>query len=410
MTLRTTFVVGFPGETEADVDELVDFIKTIEFDHVGVFTYSHEEGTAAAAMVDDVPAAVKRKRQRRVMQVQQRIVARRQKARVGQRVRVVVDGPSKEHELVLQGRLPGQAPEVDPVVFFTDCDPTEYPAGTFVDAEVVDAAGLRPHRPASRSRDRVMPEMLEGGMSKSRAFDGQRQGARVDIPAVRHSGIAGRRCTARLRPIRALPSGPRDRGTVHDWSSGYPSGVGRFAHSLCFRGRRLVDVTTDTRLERVRTVAERVAGSCGLDIFDIQLRRESSGWVLRVVIDRPQQRDADGAVVVETPEQSIGIEDCQRVSTDLSTILDVEDVLDHAYTLEVSSPGLDRPLRHADDYRRFSGRLAKLVVPAGVEGQTHFEGRIAGVEDEAVILQVGRRKERRIPLAAISRARLEVEF
>ena len=169
-------------------------------------------------------------------------------------------------------------------------------------------------------------------------------------------------------------------------------------------------VTTDTRLERVRTAAQRVAGSCGLDIFDIQLRRESSGWVLRVVIDRRLQRDADGAVAVETPEQSIGIEDCQRVSTDLSTILDVEDVLDHAYTLEVSSPGLDRPLRQADDYRRFSGRLVKLVVPTGVEGQTHFEGRIAGVEDEAVILQVGRRKERRIPFAEISRARLEVEF
>ena len=70
----------------------------------------------------------------------------------------------------------------------------------------------------------------------------------------------------------------------------------------------------------------------------------------------------------------------------------------------------DRPLRHADDYRRFSGRLVKLVVPAGVVGPTHFEGRRAGVEDESVILQVGRRKERRIPLVAISRARLEVEF
>jgi ribosome maturation factor RimP len=181
--------------------------------------------------------------------------------------------------------------------------------------------------------------------------------------------------------------------------------------TLCVSGVAVSStVTTDTRLERVRTAAERVAGSFGLDIFDIQLRRESSGWVLRVMIDRPLQRDAEGTVVVETPDQSIGIEDCQRVSTDLSTILDVEDALEHAYTLEVSSPGLDRPLRHADDYRRFSGRLAKLVVPAGVEGQTHFEGRIAGVEDEAVILQVGRRKERRIPLAVISRARLEVEF
>ena len=141
VTLRTTFVVGFPGETDADVDELVDFVKTIEFDHVGVFTYSHQEGTGAAALTDDVPEAVKRQRQRRVMQAQRRIVARRQKARIGQRVRVVVDGPSREHELVLQGRLPGQAPEVDPVVFFTDCDPTELPPGTFVDAEIVDAAG-----------------------------------------------------------------------------------------------------------------------------------------------------------------------------------------------------------------------------------------------------------------------------
>ena len=141
VTLRTTFVVGFPGETEADVDELVDFVKTIEFDHVGVFTYSHQDGTGAAALDDDVPEAIKRKRQRRVMQTQQRIVARRQQARIGQRLRAVVDGPSKEHDLVLQGRLPGQAPEVDPVVFFTECDPTDYPTGTFVDVEVVDAAG-----------------------------------------------------------------------------------------------------------------------------------------------------------------------------------------------------------------------------------------------------------------------------
>ncbi len=181
--------------------------------------------------------------------------------------------------------------------------------------------------------------------------------------------------------------------------------------TLCVSGDAVSStVTTDTRLARVRVAAERVATSCGLDIFDIQLRRESSGWTLRIVIDRPLQRDAEGAVMVESPEAAIGIEDCQRVSTDVSTILDVEDVLDHAYTLEVSSPGLDRPLRGADDYRRFSGRLAKIVVPAGIEGQTHFEGRIAGVEDEAVILEVGRRKQRRIPLDTVSRARLEVEF
>ena len=157
-------------------------------------------------------------------------------------------------------------------------------------------------------------------------------------------------------------------------------------------------------------MAERVAGSVGLDVFDVQLRRESGGWVLRVVIDRPLRRAADGSVEVEQPEQAIGIDECQQVSTDLSAILDVEDVLDRAYTLEVSSPGLDRPLRDADDYRRFLGRLAKLVVPAGVDGQTHFEGRIVAVDGDAVVLEVGRGKEKRIPLGAVTKARLEVEF
>ncbi len=163
-------------------------------------------------------------------------------------------------------------------------------------------------------------------------------------------------------------------------------------------------------LERVRAAAERVAGFLGLDVFDVQLRRESVGWVLRVVIDRPLRRTADGAVEVDTPDQAIGIDECQLVSTDLSAILDVEDVFEHAYTLEVSSPGLDRPLRHADDYRRFAGRLAKLVVPAGVDGQTHFEGRIAGIDGEMVLLAVGRNKEKRIPLGQVTKARLEVEF
>jgi ribosome maturation factor RimP len=153
-----------------------------------------------------------------------------------------------------------------------------------------------------------------------------------------------------------------------------------------------------------------VAGSIGLDVFDVQLRRETGGWVLRVVIDRPLRRNAEGHVEVDTPEHAIGIDECQRVSTDLSAILDVEDTLDHAYTLEVSSPGLDRPLRGADDYRRFAGRLAKLVVPSGVDGQTHFEGHIVDVDDETVVLGVGRDKVKRIPLGEVAKARLEVEF
>lgn len=141
VALRTTFIVGFPGETDADVDELCGFVQDIRFDHVGVFTYSHEEGTSAYAVDDDVPAAAKRKRRGRVMGLQKRIVARTQRERLGQRVRVLVDGPSPEHELVLHGRLQGQAPDIDPVVYLTDCDAGALEAGQLIDAVVTGARG-----------------------------------------------------------------------------------------------------------------------------------------------------------------------------------------------------------------------------------------------------------------------------
>lgn len=137
VALRTTFIVGFPGETAEDFAELEGFIEEIGFDHVGVFTYSHEEGTSAFDLKDDVPAAVKKKRQDRLMARQRELVAARQQRRIGERTRLVVDGPSPEHELVVQGRVSGQAPEIDPVVYLTDCDPTAFARGTFVDVEIV---------------------------------------------------------------------------------------------------------------------------------------------------------------------------------------------------------------------------------------------------------------------------------
>jgi ribosomal protein S12 methylthiotransferase len=139
--LRTTFIVGFPGETDAELAELEDFVRDTEFDHIGVFTYSHEEGTRAYAVKDDVPAAAKRKRRDRIMALQQQIVAKRQESRVGSDVQVLIDGPSPEHELVLQGRLEGQAPEIDPVVYLTDCDPSAYGSGELIRARVVGARG-----------------------------------------------------------------------------------------------------------------------------------------------------------------------------------------------------------------------------------------------------------------------------
>jgi ribosome maturation factor RimP len=156
-------------------------------------------------------------------------------------------------------------------------------------------------------------------------------------------------------------------------------------------------------------VAERVARSYGLEIFDVQLRRESIGTVLRVIIDRPDRG------VVETPEEAVGIEDCQRISQDLSAVLDVEDeevgetALGQQYTLEVSSPGLDRPLRYEADYRRFTGRLAKIVTTSPLNGQSAFSGRIVGVDDGNVVLEEGR-KTHRVPVKAIKRGHLDVEF
>jgi ribosomal protein S12 methylthiotransferase len=139
VALRTTFIVGFPGETAEDFAELEGFIEEIGFDHVGVFTYSHEEGTSAHDLKDDVPAATKKKRQERLMARQRDLVALRQQARLGERARLVIDGPSPEHELVVQGRLAGQAPEIDPVVYLTDCDPSGFARGAFIDVEIVGA-------------------------------------------------------------------------------------------------------------------------------------------------------------------------------------------------------------------------------------------------------------------------------
>jgi ribosomal protein S12 methylthiotransferase len=137
VTLRTTFIVGFPGETAEDVAELDSFVRGVQFDHVGVFTYSHEEGTTAHQLVDDVPARVKRQRRDALMSLQRKIVTRAQKSRVGRQVRLLVDGPATEHELVLRARLEGQAPDIDPVVYLTECDPAELSAGDFIQAEIV---------------------------------------------------------------------------------------------------------------------------------------------------------------------------------------------------------------------------------------------------------------------------------
>ena len=157
-----------------------------------------------------------------------------------------------------------------------------------------------------------------------------------------------------------------------------------------------------TAVERVRELAIRVATSYGLDIFDVELKREAGQQVLRVIVDRPGP--------AATPQDSVSIEDCARVAEDLGTLLDVEDVMPGEYTFEVSSPGLDRPLRTADDYRRFAGRWAKIVTSEPVQRQTAFNGRVKGIEGDDVLFESEGKKLMKLPLRLIARARLEVEF
>jgi ribosomal protein S12 methylthiotransferase len=140
IAVRTTFIAGFPGETEEDFDELLAFIRNVEFDRVGVFTYSDEEGTPAFGLSDKVDAKVARKRRDRLMREQSRISLRRNRARVGEIVRVLFEGASDETDLLWQGRMGTQAPEIDGCVLINDapegCAPSP---GDFVNVRITEA-------------------------------------------------------------------------------------------------------------------------------------------------------------------------------------------------------------------------------------------------------------------------------
>lgn len=160
------------------------------------------------------------------------------------------------------------------------------------------------------------------------------------------------------------------------------------------------------RLDVLRSIAERVARSHGLELFDLQFRRESIGWVVRVFIDSLAPAEPAG---VAPQREDVTVADCATVSVDMSAILDAEIAFDHAYTLEVSSPGLDRPLRHLADFARFVGRRVKIVTSEPVDGQRFVSGRISAVDDQTIVIEDGK-KTRRIPETAVARARLEVEL
>jgi ribosomal protein S12 methylthiotransferase len=138
LTVRTTVLVGYPGETEAAFDNLLAFIEDVAFDRLGVFTYSAEEGTAAATMTDQVPADVMAARAALVQETQDRLAWPRQKALFGTRQTVLVDGPGADPAFAFEGRLAGQAPEIDGVVLLRDAG---LRPGCFADVTIVEVDG-----------------------------------------------------------------------------------------------------------------------------------------------------------------------------------------------------------------------------------------------------------------------------
>ncbi|MFW6369255.1 MAG: TRAM domain-containing protein, partial [Myxococcota bacterium] len=136
LTLRTTFLVGHPGETEEDFEELLRFVEEMRFEKLGAFTYSDEEGSASFEMAEKVDPQLAEERKERLMELQRGISADHQQSLIGRKLEVLVEGSSEESELVIQGRHGGQAPEIDGLVYIEEADVAP---GQMVEVEIHSA-------------------------------------------------------------------------------------------------------------------------------------------------------------------------------------------------------------------------------------------------------------------------------
>jgi ribosomal protein S12 methylthiotransferase len=140
ITIRTTFITGFPGETEEDFEELMNFVKNCEFDNVGVFTYSDEEGTEAYLLENKVDSKTAKQRRARLMKEQAKISKRKNRAKIGKIFPVLFEGASQESDLLWQGRLEGQAQEIDGYILINDAPENFVPQiGTIYPVEITEA-------------------------------------------------------------------------------------------------------------------------------------------------------------------------------------------------------------------------------------------------------------------------------
>ena len=150
-------------------------------------------------------------------------------------------------------------------------------------------------------------------------------------------------------------------------------------------------------------LAEPYVRDAGFDLIEVQSAREPTGWVVRLFIDTPAVAGAGSMPVAKVGV--VGLDDCERVSRDVSAALDVADLVPHAYQLEVSSPGLDRPLRRERDFARFVGESARIRLIDGVEGRRNFLGTLQAAKDGRVEIACDGRSYT-IPIDDIQKANL----
>jgi ribosome maturation factor RimP len=146
----------------------------------------------------------------------------------------------------------------------------------------------------------------------------------------------------------------------------------------------------------IRRILDPILGSMDLSLWDMDFQKQGPKWLLRIYIDR------------ETGGVTLG--DCETVSRDVGAVLDVEDVIPHAYTLEVSSPGLDRTLSKPEHFARFAGSTVKIKTYQAIEGQKVFRGKLLGTDEGGVKVELEKGTVLEIPLSNVAKASMEVEF
>ena len=157
--------------------------------------------------------------------------------------------------------------------------------------------------------------------------------------------------------------------------------------------RQAAEHMSDTVIKRVREFADSLLPAMGLELFDVQFRREGHGWVLRLVVDR---------------KEGVTLDDCSRVSRETSDFLDVEDIIDYPYHLEVSSPGLERPLRTLEECRRHLGKKARIKLKEEVDSRRVIIGELQDVDNDEISVLSEEGDTHRLNWENVQKARLTI--